>query len=72
MATMQIQHPSQNRPQHWRKLLQPGDRITWTDPDQGLCSRTLTIQRIQYLPGGIVQIADNFGGYIVAHLRELS
>ena len=56
MATTQLQHPSQTRPQHGRKLLGPGDQVTWTDPDRGLCSRTLTIQRIEYRPGGTVQI----------------
>jgi len=72
MATMQLQHPSRPRPQNWRKLLQSGDQVTWTDPDNGLCSRTLTIQHIQYLPGGIVQITDSFGGYVEAYFRELS
>ncbi len=72
MATTQLQHPSQTRPQHWRKLLQPGDQVKWTDPDNGLCSRILTIQHIQYRPGGVVQITDSFGGYVEAYLRELS
>lgn len=62
----------QQRSPLWRKILKPGDKVTWNDPDHGLCSRTLTIRDITYLRGGVVQITDQFGGFVEAHLEELS
>jgi len=72
VPTMLVGPNLKRRSPQWRKLLQPGDQVTWTDPDQGLCSRTLTISDIQYLPGGVVQIADHLGGFVEAHFNELS
>lgn len=72
MPTMLLEPNLKRRSPQWRKLLQAGDQVTWTDPDQGLCSRTLTIGAIRYLPGGVVQITDQFGGFVEAHFNELS
>lgn len=60
------------RPSNWRKFLAPGDQVYWTDPDRGLCSRLITIRKIEYSRGGIVHITDVFGGFVQAYLRELS
>ena len=72
MPTMLVEPKPKRRSPQWRKLLQSGDQVTWTDPDQGLCSRTLTISDISYLPGGLVQITDQYGGFVLAHFNELS
>jgi len=54
-----------------RWSLQPGDEVTWNDPDDGACTRTLTIRSIEYRPD-MVQITDTDGGYLECFLEELS
>lgn len=35
------------RTDSWIATLKPGDRVTWNDPDDGLCSRTVAIKSIE-------------------------
>lgn len=53
------------------KDLQPGDQVYWSDPDDGLCSRMLTIQSIE-VEGNIVCITDINNGYLECFPEELS
>jgi hypothetical protein len=32
----------------WQTRIQAGDKVTWNDPDDGLCSRTGRIHSISY------------------------
>lgn len=49
----------------------PGDEVQWTDPDDGLCSRTYTISQIE-IEGEIVKIWDRDGSYLECFASELS
>ena len=51
--------------------LRPGDEIFWNDPDEGLCSRYITIQEID-LEGDMLCILDKDGGYLECFPHELS
>lgn len=51
--------------------LHTGDEVTWNDPDDGLCTRTLKIQEITIV-GDIVQIIDDHGTYLECFKHELS
>lgn len=53
------------------RKLHRGDQVTWTDPDAGICSRTLTILEIE-VKGEAVCITDEQGDYLEALPRELS
>lgn len=53
------------------KKLHSGDEVYWTDPDDGLCSRTLTIQSIE-VKGDIVRIQDKSGDVLECFAKELS
>lgn len=53
------------------KKLHPGDEVHWTDPDEGLCSRTMTIQSIE-VKGDIVCIQDKNGDVLECFAKELS
>lgn len=53
------------------KKLKQGDRVYWTDPDDGICSRLLVIQEVN-VTTGVVKITDTLGGYIECWPRELS
>lgn len=61
--------------------LAPGDEVTWTDPDDGACSRTLTIGTIEWLESSpnpirddedVLRIVDTEGGELECFGRELS
>jgi hypothetical protein len=52
--------------------LTSGDEVFWTDPDEGLTSRHLTISMIEIIGGDIFKIWDIDGGYLEGYLHELS
>jgi len=52
-------------------VFSPGDQVHWTDPDGGKCSRTLTIQSIEW-KGSIARIIDTDGGELECFANELS
>ena len=51
--------------------LQSGDEVTWTDPDDGICSRTMVISSIE-INGNIICIRDRDGNYLECFPSELS
>jgi hypothetical protein len=52
------------------KNLKPGDKVYWTDPDDGLCSKVLVIKKIT-IRGDIVRIGQH--GYCLdCFAKELS
>lgn len=51
--------------------LHDGDEVTWNDPDDGLCSRVLTILTIE-VNGDVVCIVDRDGNYLECLPSELS
>jgi len=53
------------------KKLRTGDEVFWTDPDNGICSRTLTISSIEVM-GTVVTIVDTDGDTLECFARELS
>lgn len=53
------------------RKLQPGDQVTWNDPDGGACTRTGTIQAIS-INGSIVSITWQDGSDLECYARELS
>ena len=53
------------------KQLHSGDEVTWNDPDDGICTRTLTIQSIK-IKGEVVCITDSEGQYLECLSSELS
>lgn len=57
---------------NFRKHLHPGDQVMWTDPDNGVCSRTLIILKVEYLSEDVVRITDTEGIDLEAFLHELS
>ena len=55
--------------------LRNGDEVTWNDPDEGACTRTMTIRKIVLRGrggGAMVEITDTDGGYLECLARELS
>ena len=56
------------------KNLHDGDEVYWTDPDEGKCSRYLTIREYNILDEdvGLVEIWDKDGSYLQCFLNELS
>ena len=55
---------------HVKKLMSC-DVVTWTDPDNGKCSRTMVISSIK-IKGNVVCIEDRNGGYLECLAEELS
>ena len=53
------------------KKLQAGDEVHWTDPDQGLCSKTIKILAIEKV-GNVAIIAGDDGSMLQCYARELS
>lgn len=54
------------------EALRVGDKVFWSDPDQGFCSRLLTIQAISVCPiDDDVELIDHNGGYIGCPFSEL-
>ena len=55
------------------KQLHNGDEVFWSDPDDGICSRTITIQSIKIdAPNEIISIYGNDGDYLQCFAHELS
>lgn len=52
--------------------LQPGDEVFWTDPDEGACSRHITIQRITLHGEDTVRITGKDGCTLECFAEELS
>ena len=53
------------------KELRPGDHVRWNDPDEGVCSRNMTLASI-FVSGDVVQITDTDGDYLECFAEELS
>lgn len=53
------------------KNLSNGDEIFWNDPDNGICSKHITIQNIRIV-GEILCITGIDGIYLECFARELS
>lgn len=53
------------------KKLRSGDEVYWNDPDEGACSRMLSIHRIDR-EGNVVTIVEADGGLVECFARELS
>lgn len=53
------------------KQLRNGDEVFWTDPDDGACSRHITIQTIT-INGEVVCITGKDGSYLECLAEELS
>jgi hypothetical protein len=52
------------------KKLHAGDQVYWNDPDDGACSRVLTIQAIQ-VDGNVAAITEPDGSVVECFAREL-
>lgn len=52
--------------------LQAGDEVTWNDPDDGICTKTFRILRIEWLTADVTQIAGDDGSELEANYHELS
>jgi hypothetical protein len=52
--------------------LRNGDEVYWTDPDNGECSRFLTIQNITVRVDGLCVITDKHGSEMECFAEELS
>lgn len=53
------------------KKLHTGDEVYWTDPDEGACSRYITIQTITF-HGDVVRITGKDGCSLECFPEELS
>ena len=51
--------------------LQRGDEVLWSDPDDGICTRMLTVQRVT-IQGDVVTIHATDGDYLECFAHELS
>lgn len=51
--------------------LTTGDEVFWTDPDDNICSRYLTIQSIEIV-GDVFRITAKDGDYLEGFISELS
>lgn len=54
------------------RKLQPGDEVTWSDPDAGTCSRTGRISTIEVRSDGFVRLTWADGADLECWARELS
>lgn len=52
------------------RRLHAGDEVHWNDPDDGICSRTLTIKSIE-VKGEHVCVEDADGAVVECFPREL-
>lgn len=52
------------------KKLHSGDQVYWNDPDDGACSRVLTIQSVE-VHGNVVTIEEPDGSVVECFAREL-
>jgi hypothetical protein len=53
------------------KQLQFGDEVYWNDPDNGLCSRSITIREVRIV-GNMLCIYGVDGYYLECFPKELS
>lgn len=44
-----------------KKVLKPGARVFWNDPDEGLCSREIEVKRVNWTGTGTVLLEDDLG-----------
>ena len=51
--------------------LQPGDEVYWNDPDEGICSKYITIREIA-VTGDVVLIKGQDGSSLECFADELS
>jgi len=56
----------------YAKQLHSGDEITWNDPDDGLCSRSMIICEIKYKGNGAFSIIDTNGNHLECFACEIS
>lgn len=63
------------------RQIQPGDQVFWNDPDEGTCSRVLTVQTIEINVDSeddgedmdiIVSIMEPGGSVVECYAHELS
>lgn len=54
------------------KLLRPGDKVYWNDPDDGICSRMYFIMFVSVHEDGVVLITDINGSSLECFAEELS
>jgi len=57
--------------ENWIKRLGNGDEVCWTDPDNGICSKSLIINTIEII-GDMVVITDENGDTLECLAEELS
>ncbi len=59
---------------HWVRHLQPGDEVTWNDPDGGTCNHTGIISEIEYFgdDDNFARITMQDGWHAEVMLQELS
>jgi len=55
----------------WKYGLHPGDQVTWNDPDDDACSRTIIIGTIEYVADDTVKITDRDGSELECPITEL-
>ena len=55
----------------WRKNLAAGDEVQWNDPDEGTCSRILTIRNIRWEGDDVFVIEDVDGSVVQGFIAEL-
>lgn len=56
----------------WTKKLAPGDEVYWNDPDEGTCSRMLTIRSIRWEGDDVFVIEDVDGSVVQGFNGELA
>ena len=56
---------------HEVKQLQPGDEVYWSDPDNDIASRDMTIGSIS-IKGEVIHIVDTERCYLECFANELS
>jgi hypothetical protein len=44
-----------------KKVLKPGTRVFWNDPDEGLCSREIDVKGVKWTGAGTVLLEDDLG-----------
>ncbi len=49
-----------------------GDTITWTDPDEGICTKIGVIQTIEWLEWDVVKIVFDDDSVLEASTNELT
>ena len=55
---------------NWRKELDKGDEVYWTDPDDGKCSGYYTVLAVR--PDDVVLLQNDDGSEVEAWITEVS